>query len=79
MAKTQPGGVYKVGGQLVDANGKDVSDSRPKPNLFSDAFDVDTAAKDELKAEAERRGLTITRADGKPGEPLVEDYQKALR
>ncbi len=30
MGKTQPGGIYIVGGQTVDANGKPVKDERSK-------------------------------------------------
>lgn len=33
---------------------------------------------DDLRAEAERRGLTVNRADGKEGAPLKSDYAKAL-
>jgi hypothetical protein len=42
------------------------------------AFNVETATKAELVAEAERRGLTVTRADGGEGDPLVSDYRAAL-
>lgn len=41
-------------------------------------FDAKAATKDELKAEAEKRGVEVRRADGKDGEPLVEDYVAAL-
>lgn len=34
--------------------------------------------KDQLVAEAEKRKLEVTRADGKDGAPLVTDYEKAL-
>lgn len=37
-------------------------------------------SRDDLVAEAERRpNVKVTRADGKPGDPLVSDYQAALR
>lgn len=42
-------------------------------------FDVGSATKDELEAEAARRGITVTRADRKEGEPLVSDYIAALK
>ena len=38
----------------------------------------DTWLRDELVAEAEGRNLTVTRADGQDGEPLVTDYIAAL-
>jgi hypothetical protein len=38
----------------------------------------DEMTKDELIAEAEQRGLTVTRADGEEGEPLKQDYVDAL-
>jgi hypothetical protein len=34
--------------------------------------------KPELVALAEEKGITVTRADGKDSEPLVEDYERAL-
>lgn len=43
------------------------------------AFNVDTSTKAELQAEAERRGVTVTRADGRDGEPTKEDYIAALK
>lgn len=71
MATTQPGGAYMVGGQLVDANGKPVKQAH--------AFDLENAKKADLIAEAERRGVTVTRADGDAEkEPTVEDYRAAL-
>lgn len=42
------------------------------PQTFEDM------TKDELVAEAEKRGLTVARSDGKDGEPLKADYLKAL-
>ena len=44
----------------------------------AEKFDAENASKADLVAEAERRNLTVTRADGKDGEPLVEDYRRAL-
>lgn len=43
------------------------------------AFDVETATRAELVAEAALRGTVVTRGDGKDGDPLVEDYRQALR
>lgn len=34
--------------------------------------------RDELVDLAEKRGVTVTRADGEEGEPLVDDYIAAL-
>jgi hypothetical protein len=34
--------------------------------------------KEELKARADELGLEVTRADGKEGEPTVEDYHDAI-
>lgn len=34
--------------------------------------------KEDFEAEAARRNITVTRGDGKDGEPLLEDYRKAL-
>lgn len=34
--------------------------------------------RDELVARAEELGLTVTRADGKDGDPVVEDYERAI-
>lgn len=36
------------------------------------------ASKEELKQAAEEKGLTVTRQDGKEGEPTAADYQHAL-
>lgn len=42
------------------------------------AFDVESATRGELAAEAALRGVVVTRADGR-GDPLVEDFRAALR
>lgn len=49
------------------------------PRNARPVFDPETATRAELVAEAALRGVTVTRADGKDGEPLVSDYQQALR
>jgi hypothetical protein len=46
---------------------------------FRAPFDPEAATRAELVAEAALRGTIVTRADGKEGEPLVEDYRQALR
>lgn len=40
--------------------------------------ELETMTKDDLVAEADRRGLTVTRSDGEEGEPLKEDYIAAI-
>lgn len=78
MAETQDGGLYIVDGKFVDAEGK------PTKRVASDG-DADQAdefegmSKDELVAAAEKRDLTVTRADGKDGVPTKDDYLAALR
>lgn len=42
-------------------------------------FDVENATRAELESEADRRGITVTRSDGKDGAPLVDDFRSALR
>lgn len=42
-------------------------------------FDLDSASKEEMQAEAERRGIEVKRADGKDAEPLLSDYREALK
>lgn len=42
----------------------------------SDGYDSWTV--DELRAEAERRQIKVTRGDGQDGEPLKADFVKAL-
>jgi hypothetical protein len=39
---------------------------------------LEDMTKAELEAEAGRRGVTVTRKDGDDGEPLKEDYVRAL-
>lgn len=76
------GGLYKVGDQFVDAEGKPVSEKDVNAALAGadDAADeFEDMTRDELIAAAEKRGLTVTRADGKDGAPKVSDYQAALR
>lgn len=77
MAETQPGGLYKVGDRLVDSEGRPTKRVAVKEE--ESAFDVEGSTKEQLVAEAERRGITVTRADGKDGDPLVEDYRAALK
>lgn len=77
MATTQPGGFYIVGGKGVDANGNEAKSQRRGAGA-EDAFDVETATLEELKAEAERQGLDVERAEGE-GAPRKADYQAALR
>ncbi|CAN5235365.1 hypothetical protein BH23GEM4_BH23GEM4_15700 [soil metagenome] len=55
------------------------ADSMRRAPPSAPQLDLQTATKDELIAEAERRGITVQRADGKDGEPLVSDYKRALR
>jgi hypothetical protein len=40
--------------------------------------DFESMNKDELQAEAEKRGLAVKRGDGEEGDPLKADYVKAL-
>lgn len=40
--------------------------------------ELDGMTKDDLVAEAEARGLTVTRGDGEEGDPLKADYVEAL-
>lgn len=44
-----------------------------------DRDDLNTWTVDELKDEAERRGIEVERGDGGDGEPLKADYVKALQ
>lgn len=71
LDKIEPGGRYLVGGKLVDANGNAIKGSKE--------FDVESATKAEMEAEAERRGIEVKRSDGKEGEPLADDYRAALK
>lgn len=41
--------------------------------------DLEDKSKDELAALSEERGLEVTRADGKDGDPLKSDYLRALK
>lgn len=78
MATTQPGGLYRnSSGDLVDANGKPAKKAGEEQEA---GFDLENAKKADLIAEAERRGITVTRADGDADkEPTVEDYRAALK
>lgn len=81
------GGLYRVGDSFVDAEGKPVKDSEAKRAIAAresggsaEAVDeFEDMSREDLIAAAEKRGLTVTRADGKDGAPLVSDYQAALR
>jgi len=75
ISNSIPGGRYLVGGVFVDANG--VPLAAPEPPA-PPVFDVATATRGELEAEAVRRQIEVTRADGKEGPPLVEDLRAAL-
>lgn len=80
MADTQPGGIYRVGGKLVDAQGEPTKRKAAAGGSSAEGgFDVENATLDELKAEAERREVTVTRGDGKEGDPLKADFQAALK
>lgn len=80
------GGLYKVGDTFVDADGKTVSAAEVKKALSGDSGS-DEAPKDkfsdmtreELVKAAEKAKLTVTRADGGEGEPLMSDLLRALR
>lgn len=48
------------------------------PESAPEAPSYDDWKKAELVAEAEKRGLTVTRSDGQAGEPVVSDYIAAL-
>ena len=77
LDRTRPGGEYiGADGQKHDANGEPLEGEAKQSS--GDTFDVENATKDELKAEAERRGLTVKRGDGKEGEPLADDFRAAL-
>jgi hypothetical protein len=79
LDKTVPGGRYMgADGTLKDSEGKPVGEDAGEAPAAG-TFDVDGSTKEQLQAEAERRGLTVTRADGKDGDPLVEDYRAALK
>src|SRR5687768_6298931 len=41
--------------------------------------DFDSWTKPDLEAEADSRGLTVKRSGGEDGEPLKQDYVRALR
>lgn len=74
LDRVDAGGRYiGTDGQLHDAHGQVIEGGES-----AGAFDAETATKEELVAEAERRGITVARADGKEGEPLVSDYRAAL-
>lgn len=61
-------------GKIHDAEGRPVEDS---PSASD--FDVSKANKAELEAEAKRRGVEVGRADGRDGDPTVEDFRAALK
>ena len=62
-------GALKFGGKAATAEG---STEKPK------GTDWASMDKDDLVSEAEKRGLTVTRGDGKEGDPLKADFVKAL-
>jgi hypothetical protein len=80
-AVTQPGGAYKVGDRILDAEGNETTlQKKSKESAESSSgFDAEKATRAELEAEAARRGVTVTRSDGKDGDPLVEDFRAALK
>lgn len=75
MAETERGGIYKVGDKLVNASGEPVEQE-------PEGFDPESATKEELEAELERRqeaGESIeVEGTGKDGAVLKADLVKAL-
>lgn len=75
ILKTQPGDIVRVSrrdAQILTRLGRvEPVDSEPP-------VDYESMTKDELAAEAERRGLVVDRADGAEGTPLKADYVSAL-
>lgn len=68
---------------LQEGRGSSAQRTASKPPGAADEAEEDEEGygamrKAELKAEAEKRNLTVTRRDGEDGEPLVEDYVRAL-
>lgn len=68
---------------LQEGRGSSAQRTASKPAGAADEGEDDEEGygamrKAELKAEAEKRNLTVTRRDGEDGEPLVEDYVRAL-
>lgn len=57
---------------------KEVIQSSEAPALRTYEL-LDGMKKDELEALAERLGISVSRSDGKDGEPLRDDYIDALR
>lgn len=72
-----PGKGVEVPRTLANALGLSTSEEGVQED--SGGFNVDKATKPELEAEAERRGITVERGDDKEGDPLVEDYRRALK
>lgn len=82
MAETVKGGAYVLGSgkdqTWVDAEGKQIkAPKQQEQGGDEDGFNVNDATRAELEAEAERRGITVTRSEGE-GAPLKEDYVRAL-
>ena len=68
--------VYRTAsGSYVDPNG---NPAEAPADAQADAPDYGAMEKADLVALADERGLDVTRADGKDGDPLVSDYVRAL-
>lgn len=67
------------GGRYLGADGKlhDAHGNVLEAEATASAFEIATATRDELEAEAARRGLSVA-GTGKDGYVTVEDYRKAL-
>lgn len=83
------GQVYRAGrekelAKAAEAAGIDLTEDRFAAALAGEWGENQTGRgwdqmdKDDLVAEAEKRKLPVTRADGKDGEPLKSDFVAAL-
>lgn len=73
------GNVSASEAQLAHARAEDKASEAPSAGGSGLTTEqLDAMSKDELVAEAERRGLTVTRGDGGDGEPTKQDYYDAL-
>lgn len=66
---------FRKRGPLSSRGQSDPGVSRSNDNAANAYADM---TKDQLEAEAERRGIEVTRLDGQDGEPLKSDYIAAL-
>jgi hypothetical protein len=80
MGQTQPGGIYRVGDKLVDANGQETEDKTDELEETAGLkveIKIDEVKLPALKKAVKRLGINVTRADGTP--PTEDDYRQVLR